>query len=152
MFQLFLNFVLERVVKAIKLSCFVKQHFFILRTQCAQYQNIFHLYSLYLQSYEYVFSKLKCINQELYLNIYEYFERFSLSPILCRTHGYKQFFFQRTINSWNSLSNQFFPEDYNMNLFQKRCYAYFISILDEVIFDVIDGLPNVSTSPFQLIN
>ena len=31
--------------------------------------------------------------------------RFSLSPIMTITNGYKQFFFPRTVNLWNSLPN-----------------------------------------------
>ena len=35
--------------------------------------------------------------------------QFSLSPIIDITHGYKDPFFPQTVNSWNSLPNQYFP-------------------------------------------
>ena len=55
-------------------------------------------------------------------------QRFSLSPILCRTHVYKQSFYPRIISLWNSLPNQCFPKNYNMDL---------LFLLDGVIFGVI---------------
>ena len=39
----------------------------------------------------------------------------------------KQSFFQRTVILWNSLPNQRFPKNYNVDLFKKRCYTYFIA-------------------------
>ena len=62
-------------------------------------------------------------------------QRFSLFLILCRTHVYKQSFFTRTISLWMWLPNQCFPENYNIDLFKKRCYNYFI--INRVIFEVI---------------
>ena len=58
--------------------------------------------------------------------------RSSLSPISCKTHGYKQSFFPWTINLWNSLPNQCFSENCNMNLFMKRWYTYFTSGWDDL--------------------
>ena len=77
--------------------------------------------------------------------------RFNLSPIMFKTHRYKQSFFLRKINLWNSLPKT--------SVFLKIIIWFYLrkdatptSFLDRVILDYFIGdLPNISTSSYPLI-
>ena len=62
-------------------------------------------------------------------------QRFSLSPIMCRTRGYKQSFFPRTVMLWNSLPNGCCQKIIVWICLKRNATPTFL--LDGDIFDVI---------------